>query len=504
MKILISGGGLAGLTLAYWLHQYGMTPVVIEQSDGLRHDGYGIDFFGSGYDVAEKMGLIEQLKTQQIKADYVGYVNEDGKPIAKMEMDLMRKIMNGRYLPLMHWILEEALYQALADDVEVRFGRSLTAVSQTAESVTATFDDGSSETFDLLIGADGIHSNTRGLVFGPESDFAHYLGYTIACFAVPDHYGIGQAWKNYTEPKRQVGVYASNQDDEVITLFMWEAPDEGHVPHAERLPRLRAAFDDMGWITPQLLADAPEDAIYMDTVTQIKMPEWVNGRVALVGDACGCMTLISGQGASMALGSAYILAEALHQYDDFATAFRVYEHQIRPEIETRQEKARDFAKAFVPGSELGLQVQKVMMKLLLRDAFKGVLRKQFGGASVLNRALKRLPASSDGVLGYQLDGKLRDVDYQTLSLDVTDVLATHDHVNLLLKMESLEGIDLPAMWDDVQFGREYGRSVHKFAVVGDQRWSDWVAKAARPFYAQQSRHFPEKELDAAWEWLRTD
>ncbi|MEJ2750674.1 MAG: FAD-dependent monooxygenase, partial [Anaerolineae bacterium] len=135
MKILISGGGLAGLTLAYWLHQYGLTPVVIEQSDGLRRDGYGIDFFGSGYDVAEKMGLIEQLKTQPIKADYVGYVNENGKPIAKLEMDLMRKIMNGRYLPLMHWTLEEALYQAIADDVEVRFGRSLTAVSQPTDAV---------------------------------------------------------------------------------------------------------------------------------------------------------------------------------------------------------------------------------------------------------------------------------------------------------------------------------------------------------------------------------
>jgi len=145
-----------------------------------------------------------------------------------------------------------------------------------------------------------------------------------------------------------------------------------------------------------------------------------------------------------------------------------------------------------------------MMKLLLRDAFKGVLRKQFGGASVLRRALKRLPASSDGVLGYRLNGKLREVDYQTLSLDVADVLNTHDHANLLLKMESLDGIELPAMWDDMQFGRDYGRSVHKFAVVGDQHWSDWLAKAARPFYAQQSRHFPEKELDAAWEWLQAD
>jgi 2-polyprenyl-6-methoxyphenol hydroxylase-like FAD-dependent oxidoreductase len=502
MRVLISGGGLAGLTVAYWLHKYGFTPVVIERSSGLRRDGYGIDFFGSGYDVAERMGLIEQLKAQQIKAESVSYVNQSGAVTANLEMDLIRKILDGRYLPLMHWTLEEALYQAVAGDVEVRFGRSLTAVSQTADAVTATFDDGSSETFDLLIGADGIHSNTRGLVFGPESEFANYLGHYVACYSLPDNYSVGHSWENYTEPGKLVGAYCSNQEGELITLFVWEAPDEDHIPHSERLSRLRTTFDGMGWITPQLLADAPDGAIFMDTVTQIKMPRWVDGRIALVGDACGCMTLISGQGASMALGGAYLLAEALHEYDDHTTAFRVYENQVRPEIEMRQEKAHDFAKAFVPGSELGLQVQKVVMKLLLRDAFKGTLRKQFSGDSVLRRALKRLPASSGATLGYTLHGKLRDVDYQTLFLDVADVLAAHDHVNLLLKMESFDGIDLPAMWDDVQFGRNYGSSVHKFAIVGDQKWGDWLAKMSRPFYAQNSRHFPDRELDSAWSWVR--
>jgi hypothetical protein len=204
----------------------------------------------------------------------------------------------------------------------------------------------------------------------------------------------------------------------------------------------------------------------------------------------------------MALGGAYILAEALHQYDDFTTAFRVYQNQVRPEVETRQEKARDFAKSFVPGSELGLQVQKVTMKLLMSDAFKGVLRHQFGGDSILRRALKRLPAGNGASLGYVINGKLRDADYRTLSLDVADALATHNQVNLLLQMESLEGLEWQALWDDARFGREYGHSIQKLAIVGDQRWSDWLAKAARPFYARQSRHFSEKELDTAWEWLR--
>jgi 2-polyprenyl-6-methoxyphenol hydroxylase-like FAD-dependent oxidoreductase len=202
MRILISGAGLSGLTLAYWLHKYGFTPVIIEQASRLRQDDYGIDFFGSGYDVAERMELIKVLQAQKIEAEYFGYVNKDGKLIAKIELNLMRKIMDGRYLPLMQGTLEKTLYRAVADHVEIRFGCSLTAVDQTDHGVAVTFNDGTRETFVLLISTDGIHFNTRSLVFGPESAFAHYMGYYVACYGLPDHYGIGRAWQNYTEPGR--------------------------------------------------------------------------------------------------------------------------------------------------------------------------------------------------------------------------------------------------------------------------------------------------------------
>jgi 2-polyprenyl-6-methoxyphenol hydroxylase-like FAD-dependent oxidoreductase len=200
VRVLISGGGIAGLTLAYWLHQYGIVPVIIEQAGGIRRDGYAIDFFGTGYDVAERMGLIDRLQSRHIPLAYVAYVNGSGKPIARLDISLMRKVMHDKYMVLMHWTLEEALYEALADDVEVRFGRSLVAVRNSPEEVTVTYDDGTQETFDLLIGADGIHSNTRRLVFGPEEQFGRYLGYHVAGYALPDRYGIGHAWKNYTEP----------------------------------------------------------------------------------------------------------------------------------------------------------------------------------------------------------------------------------------------------------------------------------------------------------------
>ncbi len=384
MRILISGGGIAGLTLAYWLQQYGCVPVVIEQAEGVRRDGYAIDFFGTGYEVAERMDLIARLQPQQVPLAYVAYVNGAGQSIASLDIGLMRKVMDGKYMALMHWTLEEALHKAVANDVEVHFGRSLTAVQQGPQAVTMTFTDGKTETFDLLIGADGIHSNTRTLVFGPEEQFGRYLGYSFASYRLADRYGIGHAWKNYTEPARLAGAYCSNIEGEIITLFVYKTADEGHIPCEQRLPRLREIFAGMGWVTQRMLDDAPDPgAIFMDTVTQIQMPTWHQSRVALVGDACGCPTLISGQGASLAMGGAYVLAKALHEAVDYQDAFRGYERFVHPHVEERQKNARDFAKTFVPASRLGLAVQQVLMKLLLRDAFIGLLRRQFGAESLL-------------------------------------------------------------------------------------------------------------------------
>jgi 2-polyprenyl-6-methoxyphenol hydroxylase-like FAD-dependent oxidoreductase len=384
MNVLISGGGLAGMTLAYWLKKYGFTPVIIEESPGLRRDGYGLDFFGTGYDVAQRMGLIDWLAARKIPAKSVSYVDAGGRLIAKLDMSRMERVMYGHYMPLMHWTLEEALYNAVKDDVEIRFGCTLQAVEQDADGVSVTFSDGSQARFDLLVGCDGIHSNTRRLVFGPERDFGHYMGYYVACYPLPDRYGIGHTWQNYTEPKRQVGAYCSDTDGELITFFMHEAPDEGHISMAERLPRLRRAFAGMDWITARLLDDIPDpDTIYMDTVTQIQMPSWHQGRVALVGDAAYCLTLISGQGASMALGGAYVLAQALRDHDDHEAAFRSYEAFMREPVESRQKGARDFAKAFVPGSRFGLFLQRLLFKIVLRPAFIGLLRRQFGAGSIL-------------------------------------------------------------------------------------------------------------------------
>ena len=388
MRILISGGGIAGLTLAYWLHHYDIPAVVLEQAPAIRRDGYAIDFLGTGYAVAEHMGIIGRLAAHQVPFDAILYVNKDGKPVARMDVALMRSLTDGKYMGLMHATLEEALYDALAGQVEVRFGRSLTHLVPGLDAVVATFNDGTSESFDLLIGADGVHSATRALVFGPADRFSHYLGYTIATYPLPDRYGIGptHTFQMYVEPKRMVAAYCTPQADELLIFFMYQTPQKEHVPREQRLARLREVFAGMGWRAGQFLADVdPATRVFMDAVVQIQMPHWHQGRVALVGDACDCPTLLSGQGASLAMGGAYLLARALHETLDYEAAFRRYEQQMYGFVQQQQKSGRSFAKSFLPSSPPGLFLQRAAMNLLLRPVFRSLLRRQFGAESLLAR-----------------------------------------------------------------------------------------------------------------------
>lgn len=383
MRVLISGGGIAGLTLAYFLQQHGLTPVVIERASGPRREGYAIDFFGVGYEVAERMHLIDRLAREQIPFDVLAYMNAHDELLAKLDMALVQKITNGKYLGLMHRTLEEALYEALAGTVEVRFGRELLHVVQRSDAVEVTFNDGRTESFDLLIGADGVHSATRALVFGPENQFSHYLGYTIAGFPLADRYRIGRAWKMYLEPGRMVAALCTPQAEEIFTFFGYRSPAPEHLPREQRLPRLREVYAGMGWLTTHLLADvSPAENIFMDAVIQIQMPTWQQGRVALLGDACDCPTALSGHGASLAMAGAYLLAEALHDTTTYQEAFQRYAQQLRPYVQTQQRQARLFAAFFLPGTPLGLFVQQMLVKMLFRETFRAVLRREFSGPSL--------------------------------------------------------------------------------------------------------------------------
>ncbi|GAA2986258.1 FAD-dependent monooxygenase [Streptosporangium longisporum] len=386
MKILISGGGIAGLTLAHWLHHWGHIAVVAERAPHGRLGGYGIDFFGTGYDVAAHMGITDRLAAHQLPTDSVCYVDGAGRVTARLERQLLEKVIRGPYLALMHTTLEEALAEAVRDKVEIRYGQHIAAIEQRPSGVGITFAEGRQESFDLLIGADGVHSATRELAFGPEERFARHLGYTMACYPLHDTYGLGPRRVHYSEPGRQTILYPTGMPGELIALFLYRTADHTIPPCAERRAALRHTFTGMGWLTPQLLDAAPEDGLFMDSLTQITMPSWHTGRIALTGDACAAMTLTSAQGASMAMDGGYLLVQALHQHADHQAAFHTYETQLRPAVQQRQQRARTFARSLVPATRTGLATQSAVTRLVLRNAFSGLLRRGYGDAtSILTR-----------------------------------------------------------------------------------------------------------------------
>lgn len=165
---------------------------------------------------------------------------------------------------------------------------------------------------------------------------------------------------------------------------MYQVAVREHLPREKRLARLREVFAGMGWLAEKFLSDvSPSESIFMDAEIQIQMPSWHQGRVALAGDACDCPTLLSGQGASLAMGGAYLLARALHETADYQEAFHRYEQQMSDYVQAQQKSARGTAKSFLPGSPLGPFAQQTIMKVLFRSAFRGLLRRQFGAHSIL-------------------------------------------------------------------------------------------------------------------------
>ena len=183
MKVLISGAGIAGPTLAYWLAHYGLEPTLIEVAPSLRTGGYVIDFWGAGFDIAERMGALPEIRSKGYLMQEVRVVNASGKRTAGFPAEAFARMTNGRYVSLPRGELAAIIFGKLEGRVEAIFGDSVKHIEQMEKGVRVTFTGGGSRDFDLVVGADGLHSRIRELVFGPESKFEKYLGYKVAAFA---------------------------------------------------------------------------------------------------------------------------------------------------------------------------------------------------------------------------------------------------------------------------------------------------------------------------------
>jgi 2-polyprenyl-6-methoxyphenol hydroxylase-like FAD-dependent oxidoreductase len=326
-----------------------------------------IDFWGVGYRVAQLMGIEAAVRDAGYQVQSIRSVGPDGRVEASLGVDAVRRGAGAGFTSLPRGDLAAAIYATIEDDVETIFGESITAINEHPDGVCVSFARAKTRDFDLLIGADGLHSNVRRLTFGPGSDVDHYLGCLVAACVVEGYRPRDDlVYVTYSQPGRSIARF-SLRGDRTLFLFVFrsaQAADPGEL--AARKALLCREFGDAGWECPHILAalDGVDD-LYFDVVSQIRLDRWSRGRTALVGDAAACVSLLAGEGTGLAMTEAYVLAgELACARGDYRRAFDAYEARLRRFVEGKQAAARKFVPVFATQTGRGIWFRNLVMRTM--------------------------------------------------------------------------------------------------------------------------------------------
>src|SRR6476469_9985196 len=371
-EILISGAGIAGPALAYWLVRRGHRPVLVERTPELRVGGHAVDIRGTALEVIERMGLDTAVRDARTQILTLSAVRPDGVRTYDVALRPMHEARGDREIEIMRDDLVRILFGAVSDDVEVVFGDSVRSLTQDGARLAVEVDRGTAREVDLVVGADGQHSSIRELTLGPERGLTHHLGAYLFIYTVDNLLGLRDRAVLHNEPGRAAAMFTvrGNQRAKVVLLFRSPALDIDFGDPSAQYDVIRRRFTGMGWYTKRLIESLPEAYdFYVDEMSQVRLPRWSTGRVALLGDAAFGPSPMSGQGTSLALIGAFLLAHHLAEEPDPTTAFELWEKGFRPNVELNQALATDGMSTLLPASRFGIFARNQMMRLPLFARF---------------------------------------------------------------------------------------------------------------------------------------
>jgi 2-polyprenyl-6-methoxyphenol hydroxylase-like FAD-dependent oxidoreductase len=373
--ILINGGGIAGPCLAYWLVRHGHAVTITEQARELRKGGQAVDFRGPSLEVLDKMGLLNEVRANATDMGPLILVDGRGKEVGRLPAE----VFSGE-LEIFWGDLARILHEAVRDDVDFRFGVGVTAVIDHGDRVEATFSDGSTDSYDMVIGADGLHSGIRELVFGPEEHCVTQLGQVFGYFDIVNRQRLDHRGMASSLPGRTAVLQATDPDKPArASFYLTDANIVFDHRDTERNKKLFAErFAGIGWEVPdfvQALAEA--DPVYFDSIAQVHLKCYARGRVCLVGDAAWCASPRSGMGTSLAVVGAYILAHELQAAgDDYPAAFARYQQLLAPYVARCQKLAVDSLKMDKYSAGWAGRVRNIGLQFLRIPAVRNLVIKQ--------------------------------------------------------------------------------------------------------------------------------
>lgn len=372
--VLVSGASIAGPALAHWLHRYGIRTTVVEKAPAPRTGGHAIDIRGAAVDVTERMGALDAVRAVLTETSRTTFVDTEGR--VRADIGTTMDTNHARSLEIVRGDLTRILHEPTVEYTEYLYDDSITGLEEAPDGIRVTFQRTEPRVFDLVVGADGLHSNTRRLAFGPEDDYGQYLGALISISTVPNHLGLDREARLYNEPGRGAGMIHSPRFEGAKAIFLVHEHDLGGIDRASEEAQkefLRARFAGAGWECDRILdglADSPD--FYFDSVKQIHMDRWSRGRVTLLGDAGYCPSPMSGQGTTLALVGAYVLAQELSRHDRPGPALDAYEARMRPYVKANQDIADTGLGFLAPRTRLGLTARNAVLR------FSGLLARLSG------------------------------------------------------------------------------------------------------------------------------